>query len=88
MICDTQSAQILKKQDGHNKHVIMKTMCPPGYHRKGFMTTQWQLMHLGTCDTNNTIHFVFYEAKDYFQDLIEKNGVISVCLRVAQYTFC
>ena len=22
-----------------DKHVIMKTMCPPGYHRNGFVAT-------------------------------------------------
>ena len=32
MIQDTKSAQISHKQDGHNIHVIIKTMCPPGYH--------------------------------------------------------
>ena len=31
MIRDTQSAQILKKQDGRNIYAIMKTMCPPSY---------------------------------------------------------
>ena len=36
---DTQSAEISQKQDGHNIYVIMKTMCPPGYHRNGFMAT-------------------------------------------------
>ena len=36
---NTQSAQISQKQDGHNIYVIMKTMCPPGYHHNGFMAT-------------------------------------------------
>ena len=35
MIHDTQSAQISQKQDGRNIYVIMKTMCPPGYHHNG-----------------------------------------------------
>ena len=39
MIHDTQSAQILQKQDGHNIHAIMKTMCPPGYHYNSFVAT-------------------------------------------------
>ena len=39
MIHDTQSAQILKKQDERNIYVIMKTMCPPGYHHNGFVAT-------------------------------------------------
>ena len=39
MIHDTQSAQISQKQDGHNIYVIMKTMCPPGYHHNGFVAT-------------------------------------------------
>ena len=39
MIHHTQSAQILQKQDEHNIYVIMKTMCPPGYHHNGFMAT-------------------------------------------------
>ena len=34
MIHDTQSAQITQKQDERNiyVYVILKTMCPPGYH--------------------------------------------------------
>ena len=36
---DTQSAQISQKQDERNIYVIMKTMCPPGYHRNGFVAT-------------------------------------------------
>ena len=39
MIHDTQSAQISQKQNGHNISVTMKTMCPPGYHHKGFVAT-------------------------------------------------
>ena len=39
MIHDTQSAQISKKQDEHNIYVIMKTMCPPGYHHNDFIAT-------------------------------------------------
>ena len=39
VIHDTQSAQISQEQDERNVHVIMKTMCPPGYHHNGFMTT-------------------------------------------------
>ena len=27
--CNTQSVQILQKQNGHNIYAIMKTMCPP-----------------------------------------------------------
>ena len=27
-----------KKQDGCNIYVIMKPMCPPGYHNSGFVT--------------------------------------------------
>ena len=34
-----QSTQISQKQDGHKKHVIMKIICPPGYHHSGFVTT-------------------------------------------------
>ena len=39
MIHETQSAQISHKQDEHNIYVIMKTMCPPGYHHNGFVAT-------------------------------------------------
>ena len=35
----TQNAQILQKQDGRNIYAIMKTMCPPGHHRNGFVAT-------------------------------------------------
>ena len=38
VIQDTQSAQISHNQDMHNINVIMKTMCPPGYHHNGFVT--------------------------------------------------
>ena len=38
-INDTQSAQILHKQGGHNIYPIMKTMYPPGYHHNGFVAT-------------------------------------------------
>ena len=38
-IHDTQSAQISQKQDERNIYVIMKTMCPPGYHHSGFVAT-------------------------------------------------
>ena len=43
MIHDTQSAQISQKQDERNIYIyiyiyiIMKTMCPPGYHHNGFV---------------------------------------------------
>ena len=37
MIYDTHSAQISQKEDECN--VIMKTMCPPGYHHNGFVAT-------------------------------------------------
>ena len=39
MIHYTQSAQISQKQDERNIYVIMKTMCPPGYHHNGFVAT-------------------------------------------------
>ena len=39
MIRDQKSAQITQKQDGHNIHAIMKTMCGPGDHRKCFLET-------------------------------------------------
>ena len=35
----TQSAQVSQKQDERNIYVIMKTMCPPGYHHNGFVAT-------------------------------------------------
>ena len=38
MIHDTQR-QISQKQNEHNMSVIMKTMCPPGYHHNGFVAT-------------------------------------------------
>ena len=38
-IHDKQSAQISQKQDGHNIYVIMKTICPLGCHRNGFVAT-------------------------------------------------
>ena len=39
VIHDTQSAQISQKQDERNIYLIMKTMCPPGYHHNGFVAT-------------------------------------------------
>ena len=48
MIHDTQSAQISQKQDERNIYVIMKTMCPPGYHHNGFVATH-ALGHTYVC---------------------------------------
>ena len=41
MLHDTQSAQISQKQDERNIYiyVIMKTMCPPGYHHNDFVAS-------------------------------------------------
>ena len=39
MIHNTQGAQISQKQDDYNIYAIMKTMCPPGNHRNGFVVT-------------------------------------------------
>ena len=39
VIHDIQSAQISQKQDGCNIYAIMKTMCPPSYHRNCLVTT-------------------------------------------------
>ena len=39
MIHDTASAQISQNEDEHNIHVIMKTMCPAGYHHNGFVAS-------------------------------------------------
>ena len=50
MIHDTQSTQISHKQDEHKIYVIMKIMCPPGYHHNGFLATH-ALGHMmyGSC---------------------------------------
>ena len=48
MIHDTQSAQISQKQDERNIYVIMKTMCPTGYHHNGPVATH----ALGQCGDN------------------------------------
>ena len=54
MIQDTQSAQISQKQDERNIYiyVIMKTMCPPGYHHNGFVATH----ALGAHDVRLSVH--------------------------------
>ena len=39
MIHDTKNAQISQKQDEHIIYVIMKTICPPGYHHNGLVAT-------------------------------------------------
>ena len=39
IIHNTQSALISQKQNEHNIYVIMKTMCPPGYHHNGFVAS-------------------------------------------------
>ena len=54
MIHDTQSAQISHKQDERNIYVIMKTMCPPGYHHNGFVATH----ALGHMMYGLTVHHV------------------------------
>ena len=40
MIPEIQSAQTLPKEDGHNMNVVMKTVCPPGYHHNGFVASR------------------------------------------------
>ena len=47
MIHNSQSAQISLEQDGCNIYVVMKTICPPGYHYNGFVATNahWYMMH-------------------------------------------
>ena len=37
VINNTQSSQISQKQHRRNIYVVMKTMCPPGYHYDGFL---------------------------------------------------
>ena len=49
MIHDTQSAQFSQKQDERNIYVIMKTMCPPGYHHKGFVATVHHVPKFMSC---------------------------------------
>ena len=51
MILNTQSAQISQKPDGCNIYVIMKTMCPPGYHYNGFVATHalGHMMNRASC---------------------------------------
>ena len=34
-----QSTQNSEKKHGSNRYVIMKRMCPPGYHHNGFVAT-------------------------------------------------
>ena len=57
MIHDTQSTQIPQKQDEYNIYVIMKTMCPHGYHPNGFVETHahgHMMLHIaGTNETKN-----------------------------------
>ena len=36
---DTQSADVMLKQNAHDKYIIMKTMYRPGYHHSGFGAT-------------------------------------------------
>ena len=64
MIHDTQCAQISQKQDEHNIYVyvyvfvIMKTMCPPGYHHNGFVATYTlgHIMYVIKCKIYIYIH--------------------------------
>ena len=58
MIHDTPSAQISQKQDGCNIYVIMKTMCPPGYHHNGFVATH-ALGHMMYGSHNRTYTYVY-----------------------------
>ena len=39
MIHDTQRGHISQKEDEYNIYVIMKTMCPLGYHHNYFVAT-------------------------------------------------
>ena len=58
MIHDTQSAQISQKQDGHNIYVIMKTMCPPGYHHSDFVAAH-ALGHMMYGSTLNIYIYIY-----------------------------
>ena len=63
MIHDTQSAQISQKQDKHNIYVIMKTMCPLGYHHNGFVATHalGHLMYGFICIMHNHVYISNYQ---------------------------
>ena len=61
------NAQISQKQDGHNVYVIIKTMCPLGYHHDEFVATHalvyimyrssWLWFIISSCMVH-TIHHV------------------------------
>ena len=56
MIHDTQSAQISQKQDELNIYVMMKTMCPPGYHCNGFVATHALVHMIYSCTSSAQVH--------------------------------
>ena len=63
MIHDTQSAQISQKQDEHNIYVIMKTMCPPGYHHNIYIYPKiTKVIPLNQCQINLKICFQEFNA--------------------------
>ena len=51
----TECSQISQKQDERNIYVIMKTMCPPGYHHNGFVATHALVHWYQQC---GTVHHV------------------------------
>ena len=51
MIHDTHSTQIQQKQNEHNIYVIMKIMCPPGYHLTDFVEAH-AIGHMKYAGTN------------------------------------
>ena len=81
MISDTQSAQTLQKQDGHNIYAIMKTMCLPGYHHNGFVATH-VLGHMMPLQT--VVVFFLQNATLEFQILLCLNKIVFSCFIVEQ----
>ena len=61
MIHNTQSAQISQKLDERNIHVIMKTMCTPGFTTMAL----WPLMHLGSWYM--AIHCIYLVLQCYYK---------------------
>ena len=78
MIHDTQSAQISQKQDERNIYVIMKTMCPPGYHHNGFVATH-ALGHMMYGDVHDVhdVHDIYIYI--YIYNFITSSILISFC---------
>ena len=86
-----RECSISQKQDGRNIYVIMKTMCPPGYHHNGFVATRalgnmmygsfWVLHHVPKCMSCHKAIVVITGRAHCFHDYV----YIHICMHILKH---